>query len=148
MPLRVKKIVRDSKDRGRGIGGRGAKSGRGMKGQKARAGYKRKKGFEGGQTPLYMRLPKGRGTKQKNAPQGMKPEEINVRTLHRFAAGCIVGPGELRTKGYLNRRSKKFKLIGNATLPHNITVRVHAVTSSAKKAVEDAGGKVEIIEKL
>ncbi|MEX1997210.1 MAG: 50S ribosomal protein L15 [Candidatus Andersenbacteria bacterium] len=146
MPLhKLAKIVRRRKRVGRGIGSRGAKSGRGQKGQKSRAGAHTKAGFEGGQTPLYMRLPKGRGSKQKFRSQVIKPQVITVRDLNRFAAKSIVGPGQLWQAGLLRQRFYPVKLIGIGSLPKQLTVRVHAATPQAEKQVRTAGGKVEII---
>lgn len=140
------KIVRRRKRIGRGIGSRGAKSGRGQKGQKSRAGYTSKSGFEGGQTPLYMRLPKGRGSKQKFPSQVTKPQAISVGKLRRFPAGSIVGPGQLVKAGLLVNTPGTIKLIGNSPLHAKLTVRVHAITPGARAAVEEPGGKVELIE--
>ena len=145
MTYPLPKVVRQKKRRGRGWGSRGAKSGRGQKGQKSRAGYTRKAGFEGGQTPLYMRLPKGRGTKQRFPSQVEKPVAISVRTLERFEVGSIVGPGVLRSAGLLSRRGDTWKLIGNDKLSKKLTVRAHKVSAGARSAVEAAGGKVELI---
>lgn len=142
---RLAKIVRRRKRVGRGIGSRGAKSGRGQKGQKSRAGHKSKPGFEGGQTPLYMRLPKGRGTKQIFRPQGDKPVGIGVRQLKQFTAGSIVSPVRLREAGLIGRHDRLVKLIGNSPLSAKLTVRVHAVSAAAKQVVEAAGGSVELI---
>jgi large subunit ribosomal protein L15 len=141
------KIVRRKKRLGRGIGSRGAKSGRGQKGQKSRAGYSRKRGFEGGQTPLYMRLPKGRGSKQKFPSQVQKPMAISVRVLNRFEGGAIVGPTALAKKNIVPSGNTRVKLIGNEAVSNKLTVRVHATTPQAKVAVEKAGGKVELIKK-
>lgn len=145
MPVVLPKIVRQKKRLGRGIGSRGAKSGRGQKGQKSRAGYSSKAGFEGGQTPLYMRLPKGRGSKQRFASQAYKPVVISIAQLRPFADGSIVGPGQLRKAQLVSHRAEKIKLVGAGELQKKLTVRVHAATSSATKAVEKVGGKVEII---
>ena len=140
------KIVLRKKRVGRGIGGRGAKSGRGMKGQRARAGAPRNRaGFEGGQTPLYMRLPKGRGTKQISRSRVIKPVSITTSVLARFKDGDIVGPGQLRAHGLLPGRHDKVKLIKRAAVRHKLTVRVHSVSAGAMQAVADGGGKVEII---
>ena len=139
------KLVRTSKTLGRGHGKRGGKSGRGMKGQRSRAGYSRKAGFEGGQTPLYMRLPKARGSKQKFLPQMQKPVVVNITMLAAFAAKSIVGPAALRKAGLLETRHDLVKLIGNTKLKRELTVRVHAVSAGATLAIENAGGKVEII---
>lgn len=146
MAYQLPKIVRRKKRVGRGWGSRGAKSGRGQKGQKSRAGYTRKAGFEGGQTPLYMRLPKGRGAKQNFPSQVTKPTAITVKTLNRFETGSIVGPGVLRSAGLLSRRNEIWKLIGNDKLAKKFTVRAHGVSAGAREAVESAGGKIELIE--
>lgn len=146
MAITLKKISQKSRRRGRGIARGGAKSGRGMKGQKARAGYSSKPGFEGGQTPLYMRLPKGRGTKQKFPSQVIKPLAVQVKWLNSVEED-IVGPGLLRRAGLLEFRAQPVKLIGSGEVTRKMTVRVHAASESAKAAVEKAGGKVEIISR-
>ncbi len=137
-------ITKRKKTLGRGNGSRGAKSGRGMKGQRSRAGYSRKAGFEGGQTPLYMRFPKGRGTKQKFLSQVEKPIVVTLAQLNRFEAGAIVGPGMLNKAGFMPVRHGHVKLIGG-NLKKKLTVRVHMISAGAQKAIEDLGGKVEII---
>lgn len=139
------KLTRRKRRRGRGIGSQGAKSGRGMKGQKSRAGSFAKAGFEGGQTPLYMRLPKGRGTKQRFASQVTKPDTVSLRHLSVFDSGMIVGPAQLLEKKLISWRAKTVKIIGSGSLANKLTVRVHAVTPQARAAIEAAGGKVEII---
>jgi large subunit ribosomal protein L15 len=116
-----------------------------MKGQKSRAGSFSKAGFEGGQTPLYMRLPKGRGAKQRFAPQVTKPDAISVRHLSVFESGTIVGLGQLKEKQLISWRTKTVKIIGGGSLERKLTVRTHAVTAQARVAIEEAGGKVEII---
>lgn len=140
------KIVRRKKRVGRGWGSRGAKSGRGQKGQKSRAGYSSKSGFEGGQTPLYMRLPKARGSQQKFAPQGTKPEAVALGSLNQFADKSIVTPARLAEVKLLSRRYQTVKLVGGGILSKKLTVRVHAATPGASKAVIAAGGKLEIIK--
>lgn len=146
MAVNIEKIIGKPKRRGRGIGRGGAKSGRGMKGQKARAGYRNRAGFEGGQTPLYMRLPKGRGTKQKFPSQATRPLEVQVSWLNSVEDD-IVGPGALRRHGKLSYRTQPIKLIGAGEVKRNVTVRVHKASAGARAAVEKAGGKVEIIDK-
>ncbi len=143
--LPLPSIVRRKKRLGRGHGKGGGKSGRGQKGQKSRAGYSSKAGFEGGQTPIYMRLPKNRGSKQINPSQIVKPVVITLQVLRAFDAGSIVGPGQLNKRGYLTNKRDRIKLVGTGALDGKYTVRVHAATPGAKKAVEDAGGTVEII---
>ncbi|MEO6077757.1 MAG: 50S ribosomal protein L15 [Candidatus Andersenbacteria bacterium] len=132
---------------GRGHGRNGGKSGRGQKGQKSRAGYSAKKGFEGGQTPIYMRFPKGRGVKQTSPSQVVKPVAITLGTLRGFEDGSIVGPGQLHKRGYLPKRTSELKLIGSGELQGKYTVRVHVCTENARAAVEKAGGKIELIER-
>lgn len=130
---------------GRGHGRNGGKSGRGQKGQKSRAGYSSKAGFEGGQTPIYMRFPKNRGSKQINRSQVVKPIVITLGVLRTFEKGSVVGPGQLKKRGYMTNRIDTVKLIGTGKLEDAYTVRVHQVTAGAKLAVEAAGGKIEII---
>lgn len=146
MAIQLSKLVRKGKRLGRGHGKRGGKSGRGQKGQKSRAGYSRKAGFEGGQTPLYMRLPKGRGTKQRFRSRVKKPVAVSLGKLEQFAVGSIVGPGVLRSAGLLNSRSQTWKLIGNVGLSKKMTIRAHKVSAGAKMAVEKIGGKIELIQ--
>lgn len=146
MAISLPKITRMKKRLGRGVGSRGAKSGRGQKGQKSRAGFSRKTGFEGGQTPLYMRLPKGKGTKQKFRSQVKKPIALAITQLVVFKDGDVIGPGVLRKQGFLPSRYSRIKLVGSGTCPRKLTVRVHSTSVAAKKAVEDAGGKVEMIQ--
>ncbi len=144
MSLQLPKIVRRKKRIGRGIGGRGAKSGRGMKGQKSRAGYSAKLGFEGGQTPLYMRLPKGRGMKQNFPSQVVKPVAIRLNHLNRFENGSIVGPGQLRKAGFISK-GQKVKFIDGGSVTSKLTVRAHSISAGAREKIEKAGGKVELI---
>lgn len=141
----LQKIVRPKKRLGRGVGSHGAKSGRGMKGQKSRAGYSRRAGFEGGQTPLYQRLPKGRGAKQIFASRVIKPVAVNTGQLETLSDGDVIGLGTFREAGLLTRRYDMVKLIGKGAVNRKLTVRVHAATPAAVKAVEQAGGKVELI---
>lgn len=145
--LKIKKILKKKKRVGRGIGSHGAKSGKGMKGQKSRAGYSRRAGFEGGQTPLYQRLPKKRGAKQYFRSRVVKPVAVSVNSLSQFKEGSIVGPGALRKSGFVKECWQKVKLIGKGKLDKKLTVRVHQVTEGARRGVEEAGGKIEIIER-
>lgn len=142
---KLPKTVSTAKRVGRGIGGKGAKSGRGMKGQRSRAGYTRRAGFEGGQTPLYQRLPKGRGAKQIFASQVVKPAVVKISQLNRFSDGSVVGIGVLKKAGLVAGGRDRIKLIGGGELGRKLTVRVHACSAGAKETVEKAGGKVELI---
>lgn len=143
------KVVARRKRVGRGTGsGHGVTATRGTKGQKARAGWRHRAGFEGGQTPLYMRLPKGRGSKQRFAPQTVRYTAITIGQLTvcaRVIAGEVIGPGQLRAFGIVRYTRERVKLIGTGTFSKKMTVRVHAVTSAARQAIEAAGGKVELI---
>ncbi len=138
-------VSRKKHRHGRGIGSRGGKSGRGQKGQGSRAGSFSKAGFEGGQTPLYMRLPKARGSKQRSSSQVTKPAAISLRHLNRFAPNTIVGPEALRAAGLASWRDKVVKIVGGGALEHKLTVRTHSATAAARAGIEGAGGTVEII---
>ncbi len=144
---KLTKIKKGKKRRGRGIGSRGAKSGRGMKGQKSRAGYSRRAGFEGGQTPLYQRVPKKRGSKSRIFKLMVRSHEVMTNDLDRFASGSVVGLGALQKMGLIKESGKKrpVKLVSAGAVKNKLTVRVHAATKQAVKQVEAAGGKVEII---
>ncbi|OGY31417.1 MAG: 50S ribosomal protein L15 [Candidatus Andersenbacteria bacterium RIFCSPHIGHO2_02_FULL_45_11] len=144
MAFQLPKVTRKKRLLGRGHGKGGGKSGRGQKGQRSRAGYSSKAGFEGGQTPLYMRFPKGRGVKQINPSQIVKPIAITIATVASFAPGSIVGPGQLQKAGHVARKDS-VKLIGSGKIEGSYTVRVHHATKNAIASIEKAGGKVEII---
>lgn len=139
------KTVRRKKRVGRGIGGRGAKSGRGMKGQKSRAGFSHKAGFEGGQTPLYMRLPKGKGTQHVLLSRRSVEVAVPIKRLEIFAEDSVVNPQSLAERRLIRNSKQKVKLIGNQARLPVLTVRVHAITESAKKVIEAHGGKVELM---
>jgi large subunit ribosomal protein L15 len=130
---------------GRGpASGQGKTAGRGSKGQKARSGGGARPGFEGGQMPLYRRLPK-RGF----LPYGGKTEYalVNVKTLAaRFAAGAVVDPDALVQAGLVKRSGRgAVKVLGDGELGHALTVKAHKVSESARRKVEAAGGRVEVI---
>lgn len=134
--------VRNKKRKGRGIGKLGKTAGKGMKGQKARSpGNFQKLGFEGGQMPLYRRLPK-RGFHNLFAKDYA---EVNVRDLARFDAGAVVDEAALREKRLVSGKFDGIKLLGNGELDRKLTLKVHAVSEGAKAKVEAAGGSVEIL---
>ena len=134
--------VRNKKRKGRGIGKLGKTAGKGMKGQKARSpGNFQKLGFEGGQMPLYRRLPK-RGFHNLFAKDYA---EVNVRDLARFDAGTVVDEAALREKRLVSGKFDGIKLLGNGELDRKLTLKVHAVSEGAKAKVEAAGGSVEIL---
>jgi large subunit ribosomal protein L15 len=129
---------------GRGPGsGHGKTAGRGTKGHNARSGGGKGGGFEGGQMPLYRRLPK-RGF----LPHGGKREwaVVNLRDLARFPAGTVVDPERLVEAGLIKGRDREaVKVLGEGTVEHALTVRVHAVSGSARRKLEASGGQVELI---
>jgi large subunit ribosomal protein L15 len=142
---------KDRKRVGRGPGsGTGRYSSRGIKGQKSRSGsHKMRAGFEGGQMPIYMRIGKLRGSTSKDAmPVGpfrtyMHP--INVRDLDRFDAGDEVTPETLVEKGIIKNTKTDVKLLANGELSKKLTIRVHAISATAREKVEAAGGTVELL---
>ncbi|MBC7173122.1 MAG: 50S ribosomal protein L15 [Polyangiaceae bacterium] len=135
--------VRKKKRKGRGVGGGlGKTAGKGMKGQKARSpGGFQKLGFEGGQTPLFRRIPK-RGFKNLFATNFAT---VNVRDLARFDAGATVDEESLRSVSLIRRACDGVKILGDGELDRALTVRVAAISASAKEKIEKAGGKVEVL---
>lgn len=128
---------------GRGVGsGLGKTSGRGQKGQKARSGYSRKPGFEGGQLPLYRRLPK-RGFS--NAQFKTTYAVINLSDLNNFENGAEVTPEILKDMGIVKNGLDGIKVLGNGTLEKKLTVKAHKFSNVAKEQIEKLGGKVEVI---
>jgi large subunit ribosomal protein L15 len=127
---------------GRGIGsGNGKTSGRGQKGQKARSGGGVRPGFEGGQTPLFQRLPK-RGFTNINRKEYAI---VNLEKLNRFEDGTEVTPELLLETGVVSNLKAGIKVLGNGTIEKKLTVKAHKFSSSAKEAIEAAGGKTEVI---
>ncbi len=137
---------KEPKRLGRGHGsGLGKTSGRGQKGQKSRSGWKggTRPGFEGGQTPLYMRFPK-RGFS--NAPFRVEYEIVNLRDLEaRFSDGDTVDPESLKEAG-LVRRNRPVKILGDGEITKKLTVKAHKFSASAKEKIGAAGGVCEEIE--
>lgn len=128
--------------KGRGIGsGLGKTAGRGHKGQKARSGGSIRRGFEGGQMPLYRRIPKRGFTNIFREEMAV----VNIRDLDRFPAGAVVTPQLLHDEGLIKKRYLKVKLLGKGELNHPLTVQVHAVSKGAAEKITAAGGKVEVI---
>ena len=124
---------------GRGPGsGLGGTSTRGHKGAKSRSGYKQKIGFEGGQMPLYRRLPK-RGFKNRNTKEIVG---INVEALNRFEDGAEVTIAALVESGLVSNPKDGVKILGNGELTKKLTVKVTAVSEGAKAKIEAAGGTV------
>jgi large subunit ribosomal protein L15 len=131
---------------GRGIGsGNGKTAGRGHKGAKARSGWSRRLGWEGGQMPLFRRLPK-RGFNNKNFRKEFTT--INVSDLAVFDEGAVVDLRAVLERGLASRakHSELFKLLGDGEVSKRLTVRVDAITGSARAKIEAAGGTVEVLE--
>jgi large subunit ribosomal protein L15 len=136
--------VKDRRRIGRGPGsGLGTTGGKGQKGQYARAGGQVRAGFEGGQTPLFRRLPKV-GFHQ---PFAKVIATVNVGALSRFDAGSTVDADTLMQARLVRGRFDAIKILGNGTLDKALTVRAHAFSQNAKAMIEQAGGKAELIEK-
>lgn len=141
----------DRKRVGRGPGsGKGKFSGRGIKGQKSRSGsHKMRAGFEGGQMPIYMRIGKQRGNTSKDAmpigPFRTETVPVNVRDLDRFDAGAEVTPESLVEKKLIKNTKIDVKLLGTGDISKKLTVRVHAISASAREKIEAAGGTVELL---
>ncbi|MBR6688435.1 MAG: 50S ribosomal protein L15 [Clostridia bacterium] len=135
-------VEKKSRNRvGRGIGsGNGKTAGKGHKGQKARTGGKIRRGFEGGQTPLYRRIPK-RGF---NNIFSTEYATINVSDLERFENGTVVNMELLVKEGLVRRELAGLKVLGNGTLTKKVTVEAKKFTDAAKEKIEAVGGKIEV----
>ncbi len=135
--------IKNRKRIGRGPGsGTGKTSGKGHKGQNARSGGGVRPGFEGGQIPLFRRLPK-RGFS--NHMFKTEYAVINLSDLNRFNDGDVVTPELLREMGIIKKQLSGVKVLGNGTLEKKVTVKAHKFSASAKEKIETSGGKVEVI---
>ena len=131
----------DNFRRGRGHGsGNGKTAGKGHKGQKARSGAPRA-GFEGGQMPLYRRIPK-RGFRNRNT---MDIVAINVSALEAFDNGAVVDVDALIEKGIVKNPRDGVKILGNGELTKKLSVKVNAYSASAKEKIEALGGTAEVM---
>ncbi len=131
----------DNFRRGRGHGsGNGKTAGKGHKGQKARSGAPRP-GFEGGQMPLYRRIPK-RGFTNRNTKYIVT---LNISDLERFENGTTVTVDVLREAGLVKNSFDGVKILGNGELTKKLDVQVNAFSASAKEKIEALGGKAEVI---
>ena len=135
--------VRGKRRKGRGPGsGLGKTAGHGQKGQKARhPGNFSKLGFEGGQMPLYRRIPKRGFTNPFTKSVGT----VNVKDLARFDAGATVDEAALREVGLINRKVDIIKVLGDSELEIALTVKIHAASATATQKIEKAGGTVELL---
>ena len=133
---------RNRKRRGRGTAtGQGKTGGRGMNGQKSRSGGGVRLGFEGGQMPLYRRIPK-RGFTNVWAKEYA---EVNVEKLNAFEAGTVVTEEMLKEAGIISKIKDGVKVLGRGELTTSLTVQAHKFSKSAVEKIESAGGKAEVI---
>ena len=128
--------------KGRGIGtGNGKTGGRGHKGQNARSGGGVRPGFEGGQMPLHLRLPKRGFTNI----FGTRYAVVNVSDLNRFEDGAVVGVDEMIESGLVTKVFDGVKVLGNGELDKKLTVKATAFSESAKEKIQAKGGNVEVM---
>ena len=131
-----------SKRVGRGIGsGLGKTAGKGHKGQKARTGGSIRRGFEGGQTPLYRRIPK-RGFKNRFAEEYAV---VNLSDLERFDNGTTVNAELLKSEGIIKKELDGVKVLGNGTLTKKLTVVAKKFSKTAEEKIQAVGGKTEVM---
>lgn len=121
--------------------GRGKTSGRGHKGQKARSGGGTRLGFEGGQTPLFQRLPKRGFTNINRKDYAV----VNLDVLNRFEEGTEISPALLVETGIIKDEKSGIKVLANGKVEHKLTVKAHKFSKAAKDAIEAVGGTVEVI---
>ncbi len=127
---------------GRGQGsGQGKTAGKGHKGQNARSGGGVAIGFEGGQTPLYKRIPMRGFTNMNRKEYAI----VNVEALNCFDDGATVDFALLKEKGLVKKKLDGLKILGNGKLEKKLTIRANKFTKSAQKAIEEAGGTVEVL---
>ena len=135
--------VKASFRKGRGPGsGNGKTAGKGHKGQNARSGGGVRPGFEGGQLPLYRKLPK-RGFN--NARFGKQYTVINVESLNKFNDGDVVDSAALLNAGVINTLNDGVKVLGEGEITKKLTVQAKVFSASAKEKIEAAGGKTEVV---
>jgi len=140
LELKSKNGRKQAKRVGRGNGsGHGTFSCRGMKGQSARAGGRRRPGFEGGQTPLYRKMPKLKGFKNINR---INFQVVNVEKLNNFEENDEINILKLYEKKYISNKSHPVKILGSGELTKKLIVKVDKVSLSAKAKIEKANGTV------
>lgn len=127
---------------GRGIGsGTGKTAGKGHKGQNARSGGGVRPGFEGGQNPLFRRLPKRGFTNINRKDYAI----VNLDVLNRFDEGTEITPALLIESGFVSNERSGIKILGNGSLEKKLNVKAHKFSGSAKEAIEAAGGQAEVL---
>lgn len=133
---------RTRKRRGRGTAsGQGKTSGRGMNGQNSRSGGGTRLGFEGGQMPLYRRIPKRGFTNI----FGKTYEIVNIDDLNSFEAGTVITPAVLEDAGFIKQVKDGVKILGDGSLEKSISVQAQKFSKTAIEKIEAAGGKAEVI---
>ncbi|OIK12007.1 50S ribosomal protein L15 [Peribacillus sp. B-H-3] len=133
---------KERKRKGRGIGsGNGKTAGKGHKGQNARSGGGVRLGFEGGQTPLFRRLPKRGFTNINRKDYAI----VNLDVLNRFEDGTEVTPALLIETGIVSKEKAGIKILAKGNVEKKLTVKAHKFSSAAKEAIEAAGGQTEVI---
>lgn len=138
-----KGATRNTKRRGRGSGsGHGKNACRGRKGARKRSGRTTRPGFEGGQMPLARRIPK-RGF---NALFKNEYQVVNIQSLNRFGANSVIGPKEMKDAGLIGSEKERIKILGLGKLEKIITIKAHKFSGSAKKSIETAGAKIEVLK--
>ena len=135
--------VKESYRKGRGPGsGNGKTAGKGHKGQNARSGGGVRPGFEGGQLPLYRKLPK-RGFN--NYRFGKKYATVNVQSLNKFNDGEVVDSAALLAMGVINKAYDGVKILGEGEITKKLTVKAAVFSANAKEKIEAVGGKTEVV---
>ena len=135
--------VKENFRKGRGAGsGNGKTAGKGHKGQNARSGGGVRPGFEGGQLPLYRKLPK-RGFN--NVRFGKKYSVVNVQSLNKFSDGEVVDCAALLAMGVINAVNDGVKILGEGEITKKLTVKAAVFSASAKEKIEAVGGKTEVV---
>ena len=130
------------RQKGRGIAtGNGKTAGRGHKGQNSRSGGGVRPGFEGGQMPIFRRLPKRGFTN----PTRKEFAIVNLETLNRFEEGAEVTPELLIESGIVSNEKDGIKILGEGKIEQKLTVKAHKFSASAKEAIEAAGGTTEVV---
>ncbi|MFJ7748135.1 50S ribosomal protein L15 [Peribacillus sp. NPDC097295] len=133
---------KERKRKGRGIGsGNGKTAGKGHKGQNARSGGGVRLGFEGGQTPLFRRLPKRGFTNVNRKDYAI----VNLDTLNLFEDGTEVTPALLLETGVVSKEKAGIKILAKGNIEKKLTVKAHKFSTTAKEAIEAAGGNTEVI---
>lgn len=128
--------------RGRGLGsGLGKNGGSGNKGQKSRSGGGVRVGFEGGQNPIYRRVSKRGFTNTEKKTYAL----VNLNDLEKFDEGATVCPNCLKERGIIKKEYDGVKVLANGTLTKKLTVKAHKFSANAIKAIENAGGSIEVI---